>query len=96
MEKNVVSTERIARLVVGAVFAIAAGAIYFEFLTVAGMLGAGLIVVGALLGVVLLVTGAVGYCPINAMLGRGTVGAEDTEHTMETDSPPESEVGRAH
>jgi len=89
MERNVGGNDRIARLVLGPVLIVAALALYFEVLAVAGLLGAALIVAGLLVGAVLLVTGAVGYCPINRALGRDTV-----RHDVDDETPPETKIGR--
>jgi hypothetical protein len=93
MKRNVGGNDRIARLVLGPVLVVAALVLYFQVLTVTGLLGAGLIVAGLLVGAVLLVTGAVGYCPLNRVLGIDTFRADTTDETDEL--PPESEIGRA-
>lgn len=92
MEKNVGGNDRIARLIVGPVLIVAALALYFEVVTVTGLLGAALIVAGLLVGAVLVVTGAVQYCLINDLLGI------DTYHrrTSEEEDAPDAGVGRAH
>jgi hypothetical protein len=89
MEKNVGGYDRIARLVVGPILLLAAGGIYFEFLAVTGLLGAGLIVAGLLVGAILVVTGATQVCPLNSVLGIDTYRKRTAEEPT-----PESKVGR--
>ncbi|WP_436926491.1 YgaP family membrane protein [Halosimplex amylolyticum] len=91
MEKNVGGYDRIARLVLGPILIIAALAVYFEVLAVAGLLGAALVVAGLLVGAVFVVTGATQVCVLNRLLGidtyRGRTGEDET---------PDAGVGRAH
>jgi hypothetical protein len=95
MKKNVGGYDRIARLVIGPVLLLAAGGIYFEYLAVAGLLGASLIVASLVVGAVLLVTGATQVCPLNSLLGFDTYrGKSIGESTLEDDAAPESEIGR--
>jgi hypothetical protein len=91
MEKNVGGYDRIARLVLGPVLIIAALAVYFEVLAVAGLLGAALVVAGLLVGAVLVVTGATQVCVLNRLLGIDTY----RDRTGE-DEAPDAGVGRAH
>jgi hypothetical protein len=91
MEKNVGGYDRIARLVLGPIVIIAALAIYFEVLAVAGLLGAALVVAGLLVGAVLVATGATQVCVLNRLLGIDTY----RDRTGEDESPDPG-VGRAH
>jgi len=90
MEKNVGGYDRIARLVLGPILAVAALGIYFEVFAVAGLLGAALIAAGLLVGTVFVVTGATQVCVLNRALGLDTYRGGASEETN-----PESEIGRA-
>ena len=68
MDKNVGGMDRSARIVVGALLAVAGIVVALGYWELGTLLGAGAIVVGA----VLLVTGATQKCPINSVAGVDT------------------------
>jgi hypothetical protein len=68
MEKNVGGTERIARLVVGALLAVAGVAALLGYWAAGAVVGGVALVVGA----VLFVTGTAEKCPINEAAGRNS------------------------
>lgn len=85
MEKNVGGYDRLARFVLGPLLVLFAGAVYFEYVTIAGLLGAGAIWIGLLVGLVFLVTASTRKCPLNAMLGFNTFRGETPESSTGDD-----------
>lgn len=87
MRKNVGGTDRIARLVIGPVLALAGIAGYAGLLGLAvGPLPQALTsVVVFLVGMILLVTGLVRTCPLNRILGYDTYHRKETG---ESEAPP--------
>ena len=77
MEKNVGGSDRLARFVFGPLLVLFAGEVYLEYVTIAGLLGAGAIWIGLLVGLVFLVTATTRKCPLNAVLGFNTYRGEN-------------------
>ena len=85
MKKNVGGTDRIARLVIGPLLALAGIAGYAGLLalTVGPLPQALTSVIVFLIGTVLLVTGLVQKCPLNRLLGLNTHRQTETRESEE-------------
>lgn len=85
MKKNVGGTDRIVRLVIGAVLVLAGIAGYAGFLALAvGPLPQALTsVIVFLVGTILVVTGIVQKCPLNRLLGLNTYRQKKTGESEE-------------